>query len=116
MKIFYLRDKHKRPVTTVAYELTDNDTVINFATATCNPLDQFRKGMGVHIACTRLAIGKYHRAPLDGAISFKRNIIITIILATRMVATGTYEHGFPQRARDAAQLWLKANDPDYLFN
>jgi hypothetical protein len=60
--IFYLRDVHGHPRTTVAATVEEAGTV-NYALATRNPIDPLSKSVGRHVALGRLTAGKSKRIP-----------------------------------------------------
>lgn len=95
MRFFYLRDEHGHPIGCVASELS-GDTV-KYAVSTCNPLDQFKRDQARELAAGRIAIGKCFTLAKD---TFKGQVKVRIL--TLITLNPTY----PQRAREAARLWL----------
>lgn len=99
MKFFYLRDKHKRPVATVAFEdyPDSNLDVVGWAVATCNPADAFNKRMARTIVSGRLKTPRFMSLK-GGRFGVKPAIIARI--------ANNFDHEFPSRASKAARLWL----------
>lgn len=100
MKVFFLRNSNGHPVATVASTLL-SDGVVKYAVATRNPLDNFDKEHGRALAIGRLFDGK---TPFVGATSgttegVKKRIMVGI----------ANDRKFPQRAREAAGVWLEAD-------
>lgn len=97
MKIFYLRDKNKLPVVCVASE-REGDT-LRVGIAVFNPNDKFDKQIARKVATGRLKSQfHYWRTPV---LSEKGATKMSLI---DLIARDIF---FPQRAKDAARLWLK---------
>jgi hypothetical protein len=101
MKHFFLRDKNKTPVACVVsqrFNLQNGQDNIVFAVSAHNPLDRFNR----------------REALVQAVLNFEK---CGIILETHKGVKFTIMHTiaenqalFPQRARDAAKLWLKIQD------
>jgi hypothetical protein len=108
MRIFYLRDRNKRPVACVAcvaVSQPEGDLVeVKFSVSTWNPVDPFDRKVG-----RALAIGRLHDYTNDSAIrtvSCRRWRVKENIL---WVISDRINPQYPQRAREAARNWLRAD-------
>ena len=105
MRVFYLRDKHRRPVTTVASQIGQCSTEPNgpctviYYAATWNPKDVLTKRAGREEAIRNLLLGSIHG-----------HIHVTPqthrLMKERIVKQIEMNRALPQRTREAARRWL----------
>lgn len=106
VRIYWLRNANRQPVACVASEVRqDNEgPTIYFAVSTYNPVDKFDRALGRDIATGRL------RKSIDG-IPYGINAshrIMEEIVSTDFVT-------YPQRTREAAELWLETHPWKAIF-
>jgi hypothetical protein len=106
MRLFFLRDEpqfkghHGFPVACVATRLDDNG-MVRFGISVHNPLDTYNRQMAKEIAVGRALKVDAPEVPCTrGVLS-----IVLLVIASTKKADGTYF--YPQRAVDAANLWLE---------
>jgi hypothetical protein len=106
MRYFFLRDEPKVPghsgfpVACVATRL-DSNGMVYFGVSVHNPLDTYNREMAKEIATGRAyKLDAPHAPCTRGVLS-----IILLVIATTKNPDGTYF--YPQRAVDAANLWLE---------
>ena len=101
MKHFFLRTKDKTPVACVVSQrliLPDNKDYIIFAVSAHNPEDRFSRKQALFYAVQNF---EKHGIILETRKGVKSDIIRTIAENQAL---------YPQRARDAAKLWLKTQE------
>ena len=103
VKVFFLRNKYRFPVACVALTEVEEGEV-SFAVSTYNPRDPFNKSLAKHVALNRLTYGGEFTGVVPAGDDIKSNVLSYIIEA---VSQSQLEYAFPQRAREAAQLWFK---------
>lgn len=96
MKVWYLRDKNKRPVACVASNLNPTEETVEFAVSTHNPIDPFKRSIGRELAIGRLYSGVTQSVEMGPGVMTR---IMDVIRSEPWQ--------YPQRARDAAWLWLR---------
>ena len=96
-KYFYLRNEKNVPVSCVV-TMKLHDGAIAYAVSTHNPADVFSKEMARKVAVGRLETGfnNYHIEPVAG-VNVKTQIVEQIAKTKTL----------PNRARNAAKLWLQ---------
>lgn len=117
VKLFYLRNQHGHPVACVASGQTLGGG-IGFAISAQNPLDNFNRKKARTLATDRLK-GGATVATVEGGLGVKRRVMAAIINTRNpwfrsvdlKAKNPANEYLAPQRAREAARLWLAKNPP-----
>lgn len=107
-RIMYLRDRKGQPVGCVAIKVfRDTDdlyhNLIVYQVSVLNPLDRFDRAMA-----RQLALGRMVEAPLTCHAPVEPSMWETTQSVMRDIAR---DSGQPTRARQAAKLWLRNNEP-----
>jgi len=113
IQVFFMRNEFRAPVVCVAVVLNapkPNAAKALFAISVHNPHDPFDRELARHVAIQRLI--KYHDVHM---VDFGGPGL------HRRIATYIASHNFPQRAREAANLYLMktheiTNDPNHINN
>lgn len=116
VRIFYLRDSKRFPVACIASKLEGNK--LKYALSTHNPRDPYDKAMARNIAETRLALGRVviernTRKPSFPPLQCVGGSILlgdepTKEIKAKLLQEIATSSKLPQRATDAAKLWLES--------